>query len=797
MPVCLVLFAIGVIAVSFFPQLPPLIVLCGLLVTALLCVRYLGRYWAVALLSGLGWGIYAGHQLVAMQLGESLVGQTLQVVGVISGLPDMNDRRLRFNVDVHRVINPQGQQLDLKGFPRKLQLSWYSSYSKTAAAPLPELMVGQAWQLEVRLKRPRGFANPAGFDYHAWLLRQGIGATGYVVTSNRNRLLENYPVAPDWRQWIDRQRQLLQQWILAHSNSSERGILIALLIGDSAYVEKEQWNRMQQTGTSHLIAISGLHIGFLALFGFYLGLGLGKCIQLVWRACPALMIAWITAMVCAGFYSALAGFNIPTVRTLIMLGVFYVACLWQRSVRIGDIFCWALALVVIIDPLAAYDMGFWLSFGAVAFLLFYFAGRWVLKPGSDHWRRFSIRAMLSGFIRSQWVMFIGLLIPLSLLVSSVSLVAPVANAIAIPLITFLVVPLILISAAVKSMLPAASDFLLDAAGTAMEWLAVMLQTILDGAGEYASPVVAFSPALSLLIGISCWILLMPKGLFHRATGWCGLVVGAVCSSVIPVVNTPELIISVMDVGQGTAVVVRVKDKTLVYDAGPRYTESFAAGGAILAPYLYSLGISSVDTLVVSHNDLDHAGGVDSFLEKIKVRKILAGDPERIRLNRPADYQVSNCHRENKWRWDKVEFIFLPVSVARAANDNNKSCVLLIRYEDQTILLPGDIETRVEQQLLHGGLVPANLTLLLAAHHGSRTSSGAAFVRYTKPQFVIYSAGYRSQHGHPHPQVRRRFQAVNSREFNTAEAGAIIFVWDADNRPVIYEYRKLQQRYWFD
>ncbi|WP_039917641.1 DNA internalization-related competence protein ComEC/Rec2 [Cellvibrio mixtus] len=801
MPIRLVLFAIGVIAVSFFPRLPQLVLLWGLLILLVLLIRYTRHYWAVALLSGLGWGVYSGHQLLAMQLNESLVGKDLIIVGVIADLPDTNDRRSRFNFNVHQIINSQGDILDIDDFPEKLQLSWYSAYHKNTntqkITQLPELIVGQAWQLEVRLKRLRGFANPAGFDYHAWLLRQGIGATGYVINSTNTVKLENYPIVVHWREWIDHQRQLLQQWILLHSNSSERGILIALLIGDSSHVEKEQWNRMQQTGTSHLIAISGLHIGFLALFGFYIGLGAGKFIQLFWRPCPAFVIAWIMAIACASFYSALAGFNIPTVRTLIMLSIFYIACLAQRSVRIVDIFCCALALVLIIDPLAAYDMGFWLSFGAVALLLFYFSGRFISKKNENHWRGFSLRDMSLGFIRSQWVMFIGLLIPLSVLVNNISLVAPIANAIAIPLITFFVVPLLLISASLQKSFSSISDFLLNTAGAAMEVLKVILQKCLDWSGDYASPIVAFSPALSCLIAFSCLVLLLPKGLVHRAIGWCGLALGAWLAYFVPAVNVPELKISVMDVGQGTALVVQVKDKTLVYDTGPKYTESFDAGGAILAPYLFSQAISDIDVIVVSHNDMDHAGGLNSFLDKVSVKKILLGDIENTSFNQPDSSVTENCHQQKPWQWHKVSFEFLPVRATRNASDNNKSCVLLIRYQDQTILLPGDIETRVENQLLSENKIPENLTVLLAAHHGSRTSSGIKFVRHATPEIVVYSAGYRSQHGHPHPQILRRFQTINSRELNTAESGALLFEWYQDKPVIIAEYRKAHRRYWFE
>lgn len=797
MSVHFLLFSIGVIAVSFFAELPPLFFL--LILAPIFAVTYRYRQFLpfTTLVLGLGWGIYSGHDITNSQLREELVGDDLKIIGVVTDLPEQTDARVRFNFSVRNVRTLDGESLALPEFPSKVQLSWYPAYSKANNIAIPSLRVGELWQLHVRLKRPRGFANPAGFDYQAWLLRQGVGATGYVLNNSENIIQQQVSTTHGWRDWIDRQRQLLQQWILEKNYSTERGILIALLIGDSAYVEKSQWSRMQQTGTSHLIAISGLHVGFLALFGFYLGLAIGKCIQIFWRACPALVMGWLTAIVCASFYSALAGFNIPTVRTLIMLGLFYLACLLQRSIRIGDIFCCALAMVLVIDPLAAYDMGFWLSFGAVALLLFYFSGRRVYKPVADDWQRFPVSNMLVSFVRSQWVMFIGLLIPLAVLVHSVSLVAPVANAIAIPLITFFVVPLLLISAALQNLIPVASNYLLDAAANGLECLKIILEKTLLFVGDYASPIVSVTPGLTLVIGTGCLILLMPRGLVPKALGWCGVFIGAVFAYVVPAPNVPPLKLTVLDVGQGTAAVVQVNNKTLVYDTGPKFTASFDAGGAILAPYLFSQGITQIDTLVVSHNDSDHAGGLTGFMEKINTQKLLLGD-EATPVDATQRIQTENCHQQTPWTWGDVSFEFLPLSVSRYTSDNNKSCVLLIRYGDQTILLPGDIETRAENQLLGNNKIPRNLDVLIAAHHGSRTSSSVRFVNITKPGIVIYSAGYRSQHGHPHPRVRERFQRVGSREFTTAESGALSLEWYSSNSaPVVHESRKLQRRYWFD
>jgi competence protein ComEC len=379
------------------------------------------------------------------------------------------------------------------------------------------------------------------------------------------------------------------------------------------------------------------------------------------------------------------------------------------------------------------------------------------------------------------------------LVSSVSLVAPIANGVAIPLVTFLVVPLLFISAATRNLFSDVSDFLLSGAGWLMETLKKFLDLLLALGGPWSSPIVAFSPSLAVLIALSCCLLLLPKGLYPRVLGWCGLFLGATLSFFIAPPNQPDLKLSVLDVGQGTAVVVQVGRQTLVYDTGPKYTDSFDAGSGIVAPYLYAQGITRIERLVVSHGDMDHAGGLAGLMEKVSVDQLLAGEPGKI----APDIKKENCHEAAAWQWQSVHFQFLTFPQLARANANNHSCVLLIRYRDQAILLPGDIESSIENQLLRDQQLPEKLNLLLAAHHGSRTSSGAGFVNKMQPDVVVYSAAYRSQHGHPHLQVRQRFQAVGSREINTAFAGAVIFEWRQNQAPLVREYRQFQRRYWFD
>ncbi|MDO8342320.1 MAG: ComEC/Rec2 family competence protein, partial [Cellvibrio sp.] len=297
--------------------------------------------------------------------------------------------------------------------------------------------------------------------------------------------------------------------------------------------------------------------------------------------------------------------------------------------------------------------------------------------------------------------------------------------------------------------------------------------------------------------LSSCVLILPKGLFPRALGWCGLLLGAGLSFFINPPNQPDLKLSVLDVGQGSAFVVQVGKQTLVYDTGPKYTESFDAGSGIVAPYLYAQGINHIDRLVVSHGDMDHAGGLAGLMEKISVDQLFAGETDKIPQTISEAIETKNCHQVSEWYWQSVRFQFLQFPQLVRASANNHSCVLLISYGEQHILLPGDIETSVENQLIRTQQLPEKLALLLAAHHGSRTSSGVGFVNKMQPEIVVYSAGYRSQHGHPHPQIRQRYQAIGSREINTAESGAIVFEWDQNKLQQVREYRLSNRRYWFD
>lgn len=783
-------FSLGIIIAGYLPQLPPLIHLVYILPLIFLALIFFARFFPplkmlLAICAGAAYGIACGHIYLANQLPEELVGRDLIVEGRVIDLPSEDNRRQLFSLKVSRAYDQAN--LTYKDFPSKINLSSYGSL---------RVKTGEQWRVRVKLKRPRGFVNPGGFDYQVSLLRRGIGAVGYVKTSWEQELLQAQPQLS-----IDVVRYELQQWLLQTSQSPQKGILLALLVGDTSKVDKQQWGEMLKTGTNHLIAISGLHLGFFAIVGFFIGTMIGRLLQLLWRGCPAMYIGYLLAIVLTVGYSLIAGLNIPTLRTLIMLAVVQWALLWRRSFRGRDTLLLALVLVLLYDPLAAFDMGFWLSFGALGLLLFCFAGRSAQRQTT------SLSAFayhhVTAFVKSQWVMFIGLLVPLAVLVHSITLLAPLANLIAIPLVTFFVVPCLIFAAIMHFIGGDIARVLESIFLQGAEWGLAGLHQWLDfllsvSAGKF-TPLLTINPWALVVAIAGVAMVLLPRGLGNRGLGLLAIVVALL----IPQKRLPDLQVLVFDVGQGTAVLLRTPHHQLLYDTGPLYTENFDAGSALIVPYLQSQGLGAVDRVVVSHSDSDHSGGLPGLLAATQVGELLLGEPEKYRPASPSLSPLSppapttaTCHEVAPWQWDKVRFKFITWPILPSAKANNHSCILWVEYQGHTLLLTGDIEKDVEAKLLEQNSLE-HVEILLVPHHGSRSSSTSAFVAQTSPDNVIYSAGYRNQHGHPHRNVVARYNAVNARAFNTADSGAIEFIWDGGSLQEPRQYREFSRRYWFD
>ncbi len=783
----LLCFSLGIILVGYLPELPSLIFIASILVITLSLILFrkklspLFSSFVIVICFftiGFAFGVMAGYRLLASQLPAAMAERDIVVEGQVIDLPQEDNRRQLFTLKLTRAYSTYEPSSAFENIPRKINVSSYGDL---------RVKTGEHWRLVVKLKSPRGFVNPDGFDYQASLLRRGIGATGYI-RKGESKLLESQPSFS-----LDVLRYELQQWLINTSDSPQKGILIALLVGDTSLVDKEQWGEMLQTGTNHLIAISGLHLGFFAIVGFFVGNLLGRCVQLIWHKYPSMMIGYVFSVSFTLFYSLIAGFNIPTIRTLIMLAVVQFALLWQRTFRGRDTLLIALVLVLLYDPLAAYDIGFWLSFGAVAMLIFCFSGRIAISKNITIQRKYTHHFAL--FIKSQWVMFIGLLIPLAVLVHTSSLLAPPANFIAIPVITFFVVPCLILAALCHFTFGALEGFFLNCAELGMfvvhEWLNYLLSL---GAGQL-NPLININPWAICLAVLSVVLILMPRAMSNK---WLG-VVGLILALLIPLKQLPDLQMLVFDVGQGTAILIRTPNHQLLYDTGPEYTENFDAGSGIIAPYLQSQGLRKLDTLVVSHNDKDHSGGLRGVLAAIKVNQLLLGEPDKLTALNKAEtrsvHAVDNCHTQTPWQWDGVYFRFISWPIAPSAKANNHSCVLLVEFNGQKILLAGDIEKDVERILSEREEISA-VDILLAPHHGSKTSSTAGFLARVHPQQVIYSAGFHNQHGHPHADVQARYARIGALPHNTAYAGALEFTWRGQQPYQLTQYRQSQARYWY-
>jgi competence protein ComEC len=749
------IFLGGVLLCQTLPALPalPLLPLAGAALAAL-AVPWLR---APALL-GLGflWALWRAGLLLATGLPAVLEGHTVVLEGRIVGLPAELGLLRRFDVEVERLIGLQRPW----PAPGRVRLSWYAP----RARPLP----GETWRLLARLKRPHGMLNPGGFDYEGFLFRQGVRATGYVVAGTRNTRL-----SAARGEAIARLRGSASARIQAVlGERPETGIVQALSVGVQQAMSPGQWRVFNRTGTSHLVAISGLHVGFLALVGYVLGRWLWSLPARTVLYLTAPRVGALTGLLMAWGYAALAGFAVPTVRSLAMIAVVMVGLWSHRRFAAIDLLAVALWVVLILDPLAVMAPGLWLSFGTVALLLYGMAGR--VSAGGLWWR----------LGRVHFVVGLGLMPPLFLLFGQNPVLGPIANALAVPWVTFVVVPLVLLGTALLWVSEPLASLLLHGAAEALAgaWIGLAWLSDLDFATwRIPSPTVLV--AASAVIGTA--LLLAPRGVPGRWTGLIWLLPLFLQGSARP--PPGELWLTVLDVGQGLAVVAETRRRVLVYDTGPRFSERLDAGRAAVVPFLRGRGISHIDTLVVSHGDNDHMGGLRGVLDEMSVGRILTSVPLRRHRALP-------CQSGQRFEWDGVLFELLHPGAGDTGSDNDRSCVLRLSVGRHAVLLPGDIERTSETRLLERLGSALRAEVLVAPHHGSKTSSSPAFLAAVSPRYVVFPAGYRNRWGFPAPEVRRRYATLGTEMLVTGEAGAIQFrIGEELGRPL--RYRDVAARYW--
>ena len=714
---------------------------------------------SLCFLVGLAYAGWRAELRLADRLAPSLEGVDLSLRGQVVDLPQPFERGLRFRFAVE---DPP------PGVPGLLALSWY----RQGDAALPPLRAGSRWQFTLRLRRVHGSLNPHGFDYEAWALERGLGATGYVRPQVAPQLLA--PLAGGVRARVDHWRgQVRDRFARVLGDSPQRGILVALVVGDQASISRAQWDLFARTGVTHLMSISGLHVTLIAsLLALLVGWGWRRVPALALRL-PAQKAAILAAAAAAGAYVVIAGFGVPAQRTFYMLLVVAAALWLGRGAQAARCLLSAALLVLLIDPWAVLAAGFWLSFGAVA-ALFLMGSGW----GRAHWSW--------NWLRAQWAVSLFTLPLLLGLFHKFSLISPLANALAIPLVSLVVTPLALVHA----VLP------LPFLARLGDWLLAWLLRFLEFCAElpFALWQQAAPPGwLVLLCCLAAAWALLPRGVPGR---WAGLLCFVALVVWTPLRPAPgQFRATVLDVGQGLAVHVQTARHDLLFDAGPRYSGQASAGERVLLPYLVASGVQRVQSVMLSHQDSDHAGGAESLQAGIAIQRWQGSLPLAHALRSLPGFQP--CEQGQGWEWDGVRFAVLHPLPGEALGGNAASCVLRVGEAGRGLLLTGDITLRAEAALIARAASELPAAVLVAPHHGSLTSSSEDFIAAVGAQHVVFTAGYRNRFDHPAPAVVERYRASGARLHRSDADGALRFDFAPDVAPQVRTSRAERRRYWHE
>ncbi len=761
---------------------------------------------------GFAWNAQYAESRLKNILAIELEGKELNLQGRVAALPQSNSSGAKFTFEVNEVSLGKEK---LERFPKRIYLSWQPAWRNPQA--VPEIIPGQRWMFKAKLKRPYGSLNPYTFDFERWSFHQDFGASGSI---RLGKLLVDQDIS--WTEIelrMELMRGNLRQKIRSMLPSDARyvGVLIALVMGDQNAINQDDWQVFNATGIGHLISISGLHVTMLA------GVG-ASFAAFIWRRrtwpliAPVSKVAAVSGFITAFVYAWLAGFQIPAQRTMYMVGVVAFALWTGRNPRSFDIWWWALAFVLLVDPMAPYTPGFWLSFGAVAAILYAMgdsSGLLGVPTGKElevHWQQRMLQALKEA-CRVQAVVTLSLL-PFTLYwFYQVSIVSPLANAFAIPLVSYIVTPLAILGAMLPEFI---GRWLIWPAHAAMEYLAVVLEWM---AGWSWSVVWSKQPEwwALLISGLGIVYAIRPGDILDA---WKWRVLGiAFCIPLFAPAIQPlssfllghgEFRASVLDIGQGTAVLIETKNRRLLYDTGPIQGKKDDAGQRIILPYLRGTGIDHIDRMVISHSDSDHVGGAATLLKHIHFDSMIGSLPSNNPLlqNLQARKVPSiPCRFGQRWEWDGVEFVIwhpheaMIFSNQHPEKPNEMSCVLEVRNKQSSLWLTGDVEKQGEAEITER-LDDAMLQeigdrelIFMAPHHGSKTSSSLALLRRLNPDQAFAQNGYRNRYGHPHADITARYRYLDIPFYQTPETGAQSWLFKSNTKSSTQFWRHDIKRLW--
>jgi len=762
---------------------------------------------ALTFFLGFAWNAHYAQNRLNNLLPLDMEGKEFNIEGRVSALPQSNTGGAKFAFEID---HPLGQ------LPERIYLSWQPAWRNPQA--IPEIIPGQRWRLRVKLKRPYGSLNPYTFDFERWSFHQNFGASGSVRSGEllqaKDIRFAEFELRMELARWELRKK--IQSLLPADARYA--GVMIALVMGDQNAIDQDDWRVFNATGIGHLISISGLHVTMLA------GVG-ASFAAFIWRRrswpliIPVGKVAACSGFITAFIYAWLAGFQIPAQRTMYMVGVVAFALWSGRNPRSFDIWWWALGFVLLIDPMAPYTPGFWLSFGAVAAILYAMgdsAGLLGIPTGKElevHWTQ-RLKRALSEACRVQAVVTIALL-PFTLYwFYQVSLVSPIANAFAIPIVSYVVTPLAIAGALLPDFI---GRWLLLPAHIAMEWLAL----VLDWMANWSWSVVwSRQPEwwVLLISGIAIIYVIRPGLLSNN---W-RLRFVAICLATsflfvrLPIIlsndalGAGEFKVTALDIGQGTAVLIETASKKILYDTGPIQGKKDDAGQRVILPYLRGRGIEQIDLMVISHSDSDHIGGGTTLLKSIQFNSMMGSLPSTNSLLKDVqarDIPSLPCRYGQRWTWDGVEFIIWHphedtlFEEQYSRKPNEMSCVLEVRNQSHSFWLTGDVEKQAESEIVdrlnHTNLseIGNRKLIFMAPHHGSKTSSSLDLLNKLSPELAFAQNGYRNRYGHPHPTVSERYRSLQIPFYQTPNTGAQIWLFDNKGRSILYFWRHDIRRLW--